>query len=211
MPIRVLLADDHSLFREGLRSLLDAQRDIEVIGEAQDGQQIVQLVKEEVPDIIVMDVTMPGLNGIEATRHIMLAAPDARVLCLSMHSESRLAEAMAEAGAAGYLLKDCSPNELIKAIRRVAQGKTHFHISGQGSGGYRPPMSSDSAFTRLTDREREVLQLFAEGCTTKEIADRLNVSPKTISTHREHIMEKLNMRSVAELTKYAIREGITSL
>jgi DNA-binding NarL/FixJ family response regulator len=155
---------------------------------------------------------MPGLNGIEATRHVVAALPGVRVLCLSMHSESRLAHAMKEAGAAGYLLKDCSPTELLKAVRRIIQGKTHFRVGeSQTAGGLRPPSGSDSAFTQLTDREREVLQLFAEGCTTKEIADRLDVSPKTVSTHREHIMEKLNMRSVAELTKYAVREGITSL
>lgn len=215
MKIRVLLADDHKIVRNGLRTLLESQPDLEVIAEAEDGRTTIQLATKLQPHIVIMDIAMPGLNGIEATREIIGSLPKVKVIALSMHSEKRFVGEMLKAGACGYLLKDCAFEELITAIRAVYHNQT-----------YLSPMIGDlivnhfirntektepSAFSRLSKREREVLQLLAEGKATKEIADQLCVSIKTVEAHRSHIMSKLNLRSVAELTKYAIREGITSL
>ncbi len=214
MTIRILLADDHELFLAGIRTVLEQETDMEVIAEAKDGRAAIETALEEKPDMVVMDVNMPSLNGIEATRQIVAKLPNVKVLCLSMHHERRLVLAVLNAGASAYVVKESALNELIDAIRNVVRGRTYLSpaIAGTVIEAYKAARSTEEAapFDVLTDREREVLQLIAEGCTTRKIADRLNVSGKTVSTHREHIMRKLNLHSVAEMTKYAIREGITS-
>jgi RNA polymerase sigma factor (sigma-70 family) len=213
MPIRTIVADDHQITREGLMALIEREPDMEVIGDAESGRDAVSLARKLRPDVIVMDISMPGLNGIDATRQIARDAPESRVLALSMHSERRYAAAMFAAGASGYLLKKCAFDELARAIRRVAEGGTYLsdQIASVVVQDYvrRLSEADDSAFSVLTEREREVLQLVSEGRTTKEIAKLLHVSPKTVETHRQNVMEKLDLHTVAELTKYAVREGIT--
>ena len=215
MGMRILLADDHQIVREGLRTMLQKNDDMEVVGEAADGRTAVQMAEEMSPDVVVMDVGMPGLNGIEATRQLMNKEPDAKVVALSMHADRRFMGEMLKAGAKGYLLKDGAFEELATAIRAVVSDKVYLstRIADVVVDDYVRRQSNDqpSAFAKLTPREREVLQLMAEGRATKEIAMDLHVSIKTIETHRRQIMEKLNIYSVAELTKYAIREGLTSL
>ncbi len=215
MNIRVLLADDHKIVRDGLRNLLEAQPDIDVIAEAENGRMAVQLAKKLSPGIVIIDIAMPGLNGIEATRQMLRHNPATKIIALSMHSDKRFVGEMLKAGASAYLLKDCAFEELVTAIRAVLADKTYLSpMIGSvivESFVRRPQEEAASAFSLLTKREREVLQLLAEGKNTKEIADRLFVSVKTIETHRTHIMEKVQVRTVAELTKYAIREGLTSL
>ncbi len=215
MSIKVLLADDHKILREGLISLLKKQHDIELIGEAEDGREAVRKTLELKPDIVIMDIGMPELNGIEATRQIKAALPDVKVIALSIHSDKRFVAGMLKAGALGYLLKDSAFNELVKAINTVNDNKTYI-----GSGitdiiieDYlqqltKDPSTSDSP---LSERENEVLRLLAEGKNTKEIASLLNVSPKTIETHRQHIKEKLNIYNLVDLVKYAIQTGLISL
>lgn len=215
MSIRILLADDHGIIREGLRALLAKQNGMEVVAEADNGRSAVQLAKKLHPTVAVIDVSMPDLNGFEATRQIVASVPGVKVLALSMHSDKRYVSEMLKAGASGYLLKDCAFEEVSHAIAAVLRGEVYLspRIVGvviedylnQSAGQETAP---DAA---LSAREREVLQLIAEGRSTKQIAVSLNVSPKTIETHRHQIMEKLDMHSVAELTKYAIRQGLTSL
>lgn len=215
MSVRILLADDHKIVREGLRSLLERERDIEVVAEAEDGYQALKLVQERSPKVVVIDVAMPGLNGIETTRRIVQGYPNTRVVALSMHSDRLLVGRMLAAGASGYLLKDCAFEELASAIRVVAAGRTYLSpvIVDIVVKDYftRHQMSDSAAASDLTEREREVLQLLAEGGTAKEIAEQLHVTAKTVETHRERIMQKLNLHGVAQLTKFAIREGFTSL
>ncbi len=215
MSIRIILADDHQIMREGLRSVLEKEKDIEVVGEACNGRQAVELCQQLTPDVIVMDIGMPDLNGMEATRQIVGRSPDVKVLALSMYSDRRFAAGMVSAGASGYLLKDCAAEELIHAIRTVCAGQFYLSpgITNTMVSDYaqRVSASDESVFSVLTTREREVLQCLAEGRTTKQIAEQLFISVKTVETHRQHLMEKLGFHSVAELTKYAIREGLTSL
>jgi len=218
MVTRILLADDHQIVREGLHSLLAQHDDMEVVGEARDGRSAVEMAKELSPDVVIMDVGMPHLNGIEATRQILNREPGAKVVALSMHADRRFMGEMLKAGAKGYLLKDGAFEELATAIRSVIADKVYLspRIADVVVDDYvrRTPGTNggdSSAFAKLTPREREVLQLMAEGRATKEIAMDLKVSIKTVETHRRQIMEKLNIHSVAELTKYAIREGLTSL
>jgi DNA-binding NarL/FixJ family response regulator len=212
---RVLLADDHMIMRQGLRSLLAGTTGLDVLGEAGDGRTAVQMALKLSPDVVVMDVGMPDLNGMEATRQIKAQAPGIKVIALSMHSDGRFIAGMFKAGASGYLLKDSAFEELARAVRTVAAGQTYLspRIAGvvvedylRGKDGAAP-----TGVSLLTDREREVLQLIAEGRSTKETADLLHVSVKTVETHRGRIMARLGLHSVAELTKYAIREGLTSL
>ncbi|MHC4446704.1 MAG: response regulator [Planctomycetota bacterium] len=214
MSRTILLADDHKIVRDGLRALLE-QHDLTVIAEAEDGQTALKLARESRPDIAIIDVSMPGLNGIEATRRIVAEAPGVKVIALSMHSDAKFVRSMLKAGARGYLLKDCAYEELEGAIHTVLADRVYLStgITGALVDNYVHGLSAtdESAFGRLTPREREVLQLMAEGTTTKQIALQLHVSAKTVETHRKHIMEKLDVHSIAELTKYAIREGITSL
>jgi len=214
MSIRVVLADDHVIVRDGLRSLLEQQTDMEIVAEATDGLEAVRVVDDSKPDVVVMDASMPTLNGVEATRRIHARLPEVRVICLSMHAESRFVSAMLEAGASGYLLKDCASDELVRAIHTVVMGRVYLSPGiGQVVANHFKATSDAavSAFSVLTDKERAVLQLLAEGHTTKEISERLNLSPKTVATHREHIMDKLGIRTVAGLTKYAIQQGLTTL
>ena len=216
MSIRVLIADDHKIMLAGLRSLLEKQTDIEVVGEADNGRKAVQMAQEKKPDVVVMDVSMPDLNGIEATIQITESLPETRVVALSMHSDKRYVMGMLRAGASGYLLKDCASQELANAILQVAGGKKYLspEITGvvlgdilQGGS----PGEVATATSQLSPREREVLQLIAEGWSTKQTASHLYVSVKTIETHRRQIMKKLDLHSIADLTKYAIREGLTSI
>jgi DNA-binding NarL/FixJ family response regulator len=215
MAIKILLVDDHRLLREGLRSLLEEQKDITVVGEAENGKHAVQLAAKLVPDIIIMDISMPGLNGINATCQISSACAKSKVIALSMHTERRTVLEMINAGASGYLLKDCAFEEVVQAVRTVAGNNTYLSpkIASIVIKDYvhRIPKSELSALFGLTTREREVLQLLSEGKKTKDVADVLRVSVKTAEAYRQHIMEKLNIYSIAELTKLAIREGLTSL
>jgi DNA-binding NarL/FixJ family response regulator len=215
MSVRIILAEDHRITREGLVNLLQERPDMEVVGEAENGREAVRLARELSPDLVIMDVTMPDLNGIDATRIITSGSNNTKVIALSMYSDKQFVQGMIQAGASGYLLKDCAFEELVSAIQAVIQGDTYLSpgIAGIVVQDYLTKLTTDrsSADTVLTNREREVLQLIAEGNSTKEIAARLNVSVKTVETHRRQIMEKLGIFSIAELTKYAIREGLTSL
>lgn len=215
MKTRILIADDHKILRAGLCALLEKQPDMEVIGEADSGTRAVSLAKKKSPHLIIMDINMPDMNGIEATKRILSENDGIKVLALSMYADKGYVINMLKAGASGYLLKDCALEELANAIRAVMDNKT-----------YLSPVLVDSilkdlidlatkddlsVYSILTSREREVLQRLAEGRTTKEIAFDLGISIKTVETHRQQISAKLGMNSIAELTKYAIREGLTSL
>jgi DNA-binding NarL/FixJ family response regulator len=215
MSIKVLLVDNHAIIREGLRSLLEKQSEMEVIADTDDGRKAIELVRELLPNIVIMDITMPGLNGIEATRQITAEFPDVKVIALSIHSKRRFVADMLSAGATGYILKECLFDELVQAIKAVAAGGRYLspRITDVVVSDYvkRLSATTESPFEALTTREREVLQLVAEGKSTKQIALELYVSTKTIEANRRQIMEKLNIHSVAELTKYAVREGLTTL
>ena len=214
MTIRVLLADDHEIVRQGLRSLLEREDDIEVVAEVADGFEAVKLAGEITPHVVVMDLSMAGMNGIEATRRIAAEVPQTRVLCLSMHADEEYLWAALEAGAAGYVLKESSSSELVEGIRTVLRGQKYLSpaLTGTVMKGYtaQTPSGLTSKLAQLTAREREVLQLLAEGHSTKQIALRLQLSPKTVASHREHLMQKLDLESIAGLTKYAIRHGLTT-
>ena len=215
MSIRILLADDHKITRQGLRSLLEKQQDMEVVAEAENGRAAVRLAAEMAPDVVIMDVTMPDLNGVEAAKQILSKSPDIKIVALSMHSDASFVTEMLKSGASGYLLKDCAFEELARAIRAVIDDKTYLSpsISGVVVEDYVHRLSK-ADFSNpdvLSDREREVLQLMAEGNSTKQIAVKLHISIKTVETHRRQIMKKLDIHTVAELTKYAIRKGLTSL
>lgn len=214
MSIRILLADDHSILRQSLSTAIQQEEDMEVVGETSDGHSAVDMVDELSPQVVLMDIEMPGLNGIEATRQIMRDNPGSRIIALSMHSAKRFVVEMFKSGASGYLLKDCDYDELMAAIRTVAEGKEYISpdITDVVLDNClrQTPQEQESVFSVLTTREREVLQLVAEGNTIKQIALRLHISPKTAETHRLNIMKKLDIDNVAQLTKYAIREGLTS-
>lgn len=209
--IRVLLADDHDIIRDGLRRLLDDAPDIEVIADAADGRTAVELSQETRPDVVLMDVSMSDLNGIEATRQIRRKTDDVRVVILSMHSDESTVMGALEAGASGYLEKNCSAAEICTAIRDVAAGKSYLSSGVAGGVVSRAVGGHAPASEPLTEREREVLQLIAEGHSSKSIADALSVSVRTVSRHRDNLMQKLDLHSVADLTRYALREGITDL
>jgi DNA-binding NarL/FixJ family response regulator len=215
MSIKVILADDHKIMRDGLRSLLENEPDIEVVAEAENGRIAVQQVQELSPDIVLMDVSMHDLNGIEATRQIVAKYPDVKVLALSMYSDKSYVAGILSAGASGYILKDSAFDELSEAIRVVISGQ--FYLSSSVAGivtkdyvRYLSSASDSSARSVLTPRELEVLQLLAEGKSKKQVSLQLQMNVKTVETHRQNIMEKLDIYSIAELTKYAIREGLTS-
>jgi len=215
MSIRILLADDHKIVRDGLRTLIGKEAGMEVIGEAENGRKALKMAEKIRPNVVIMDVTMPDMNGIEAARKIVTEVPGVKVIALSMHSDRRFVLGMLEAGASGYLMKDCAFDELAKAVRSVATGQTYLSpsIADVLVKGYLDKVNEKISVARspLTEREREILQLLAEGRSSKEIAAHLGVSVKTVETHRRNMMQKLNMRSVAELTKYAIREGLISV
>ena len=213
--MKILIADDHGVVRQGLKALIEKQDDMEVVGEAEDGLIAVRLAKKLSPDIIIMDITMPNLNGIQAARLILHENPDIRIIALSMYADKHFVAEMLKARAFGYVLKSYLFDELVKAIHTVAGGEhylspqiTNILIEDYIS---LPPTLQTSPLDKLTDRERQILQLLAEGKSTKQIALRLNISPKTADANRHQIMTKLNFSSIAELTKYAIREGLTSV
>lgn len=218
MSIRILLADDHRILREGLRSLLAQQSDVAVVGEASDGDAVIALARELRPDLVIMDVVMPGTDGIAATRQIRAECPETRVIALSMHSDRRFVSEMIRAGALGYLLKDSAFEELNQAVRAVMANRPYLSavITGtlvedfvrQTSAAERPAVSP---LHMLTTREQEVLRLLADGKRVKEIAHLLNISAKTVESHRQNIMDKLEIHSTIELTRYALREGLTSI
>jgi DNA-binding NarL/FixJ family response regulator len=215
MNVRILLVDDHKMMRDGLRTILERRSDFEVVGEAEDGHAAIALVPQVTPDVIVMDVGMPRMNGIEATRRIRRESPDARVVALSTHSDKRYVQNMITAGAAGYVLKEAASDDLLRAVDAVARGEHYLspQITGVMFDTLRGRVSQDTtpAYALLGTREREVLQLLAEGLTSKEIAKRLNLSTKTVETHRRNISQKLDLHSIAVLTKFAVREGLTTL
>jgi two-component system response regulator NreC len=213
---RILLVDDHQIMREGLMSLMAGEPDLEVVGDASDGRQAVQMAKRLKPDLVVMDISMPGLSGIEATRQILDELDRVRVLALSMHADPRFVAGALEAGAHGYMIKDCTSQELLECIRTVAGGGTYLSpqvaevvvkgfVRRLGEETGTPPASV------LTPREREVLQLLVEGHAVKAIAERIHLGVKTVETHRRNIMEKLGLKNMVDLIKYAMREGVVSL
>jgi DNA-binding NarL/FixJ family response regulator len=215
MSIRIIIADDHKIMRDGLRSLLVQQKGMEVIGEADDGRQAVKLALELKPDIIIMDLSMPELNGIDAIGEISSKAPEVKSLALSMHSDKRFISRALKEGASGYLLKDCAFEELNEAIKTVLSDQIYLspQLTEIVIGEYVAHSSTDDStiISALTAREREILQLLAEGNSIKKIAGMLKISGKTVETHKGNLMVKLNVRGIAELTKIAIREGLTSL
>ena len=214
-PIRILLADDHTVVRDGLRALLERESDMSVVAEAADGRESVRLAETEAPDVVVMDLAMPNMNGMEATRRILAANARVAVVILSMHQDESYVLRALKAGAKGYLLKDSLRSDVIDAIRSVAQGRSFLtkkvgRILQEGYVRQLERRGLDDSYDLLTDREREVLQLIAEGRTNKEVAGILNVSITTVETHRTHILQKLGLHSVPELILYAVRKGIIS-
>lgn len=214
MPVRIIIADDHRLFREGLVNLLSDSKDIEIIAEAEDGNDAIIKARELNPDVIVMDIGMPVLNGVDATSRLLKELPSIKVIALSMHSEKQFIKGMLEAGASGYLFKNCAYDELIEAIHTVNAGKKYLsdkitEIMIQDYLGKEESIPvSDS---ELTERESEILKLIAEGASISEISELLFVSVKTIGTHKQHLLEKLNLKTSTDLVKYAIKKGIISL
>jgi two-component system, NarL family, response regulator NreC len=205
---RILLADDHAVVRQGFKMLLSAQPDMEIVGEAANGREAVETAETLRPDIVVMDVAMPELNGIEATRRLAASAPHTRVIALSMHKDSVYVREILRAGARGYLLKDSGAEDLVSAIRAVAKGESYLSpaVSNAVLDDYRRHVTNP--IDLLTSREREVLQMLAEGKTNKEIAGVLNLSVYTVDAHRGRIMEKLNLHSINDLVRFAVRNGI---
>ena len=211
MPIRVLLADDHALVRQGIRSLLEKLDDIEVVGEVSDGRQALELSKTTHPDIAFMDITMPGLNGLEAVTRMKKECPGTRVVMLSMHAGEEYFQQALDSGAAGYLLKDADRMELELAIRTVMRGDTYLTptVAKYAVEAYRQRKDGDQGpLASLSSRQKEILQLIAEGYANKEIAQRLELSPRTVETHRAELMERLNIRDVPGLVKLALRAGL---
>lgn len=213
--LRILLADDHTVMRTGLRVLLERQTSLEVVGEAENGRETIQLAASLRPDVVVMDVGMPVLNGIEATKTIVTEDPNIAVVILSMHADESYVMRALKAGARGYLLKDSAPADLLGAIQAVTQNKSFFSpkVSRILAEDYVRVLRQKGAvdsYDLLTSREREILQLLAEGKANKEVAAALNISPYTVETHRSHILEKLNLHNPAELILYAVRKGIIS-
>ena len=212
--ITVLLADDHIVVRQGLRALLMAEEDMEIVGEADNGRQAVQLVKKLLPDVIVMDIAMPVLNGLEATRQITRSVPSTKVLVLSSYSDDEYVQQLTEAGAAGYLVKQTAANDLLKAIREAQRGNAYFSpsIAKRLRDHCREALVSGQPVRRrsdyLTAREAEVLQLVAEGRANKQIAAELCISIKTVEKHRQQVMNRLNIHDIAGLTRYAIAKGV---
>lgn len=214
MSIKILIADDHKLFREGTITLLSENQDIEIIGQAEDGKEAIKKAKETQPDILIIDIGMPMINGIEATRILKSEAPDIKIIALTMHSEKHFIKGMLEAGAYGYLFKNCDYDELIQAIKTVYSGKKylsdeiteviiHDYVGKQNDIPDNDPI--------LSEREMEILKLFAEGKSSREISETLFISVKTVGTHKQNILAKLELNSTADLVKYAIKKGIISL
>jgi len=206
--INIILADDHKMVREGLKNIIEKQSDMKIIAEANNGASSISLSKQHNPDLVVMDISMPDISGIEATKTILKACPKTCVMILSMHADSRFVKEAVSAGALGYVLKDSASEELIFAIRKVYSGEVF--LSSKITENMIKSLNNNGVEISLSSREQEVLKFIAEGLATKSIASKLGISAKTVEAHRHQIMEKLQIHSVAELTKYAIREGITS-
>ena len=215
MKIKLLIADDHKIVRDGLRSLLEKQPDMEVVGEAQTGREAFRMAREKKPDVLIMDISMPDINGIEAAKKILAAMPNIKIIALSMHSERILVREMIQAGAHAFLLKECAFDELVAAVKSVLNNQTamskkiadiviHDYVRQAHATAPEPKPG-------LSDREMEVLQMVAEGLPTKAMAHRMGLSIKTVETYRQQIMKKLDLHNIAALTKYAIREGLTEL
>jgi two-component system response regulator NreC len=215
MTIRILIADDHRIIREGLRSLLGAEPDLEVVGQAKNGREAIQLTHDLSPEVVLLDVSMPDMNGMEAAGQILGDLPHVKVIALSMHKDEHFVAGMLLAGASGYLLKDCSIEELAGAVRSVMNGGLYLSpgITPMVIRRYMDHIMEKEILLRppLSSRENEVLQLVAEGKTSRSIASTLHISTKTVETHRRQIMQKLGVNTVAELTKYAVRTGVTSI
>ena len=215
MTIRILIVDDHRIIREGLRSLLGAEPDLEVVGQAKNGREAIRLARDLSPEVVLLDVSMPDMNGMEATTQILEDLPHVKVIALSMHKDEHFVAGMLLAGASGYLLKDCSVEELAGAVRSVMSGGVHLSpgITPMVIRRYMDHIVEKEVLLRppLSSRENEVLQLVAEGKTSRGIASALHISTKTVETHRRQIMQKLGVNTVAELTKYAVRTGVTSV
>jgi DNA-binding NarL/FixJ family response regulator len=213
--ISVVLADDHRILREGLAALMSREPDLDLVATAEDGPSMLRQVRTHMPHVLATDLSMPGLNGIDAVQRLRAELPQVQVLCLSVHDEDRLVLAMIEAGASGYVLKDGSFDELALALRQVMLGRIYISpaLSGVMVREMRRRKTGPAMVESptLTARERQLVQLFSEGYTTNEIAEQLHVSPKTVATHRENVLHKLQLRGVAELTRYALREGLSSL
>jgi DNA-binding NarL/FixJ family response regulator len=215
-PARIVLVEDHALVRSGIRALLESAPQIQVVGEASNGREAIAMAADLLPDLVLMDAAMPDLNGIEATRQILAEHPGIKIIILSMHADQQYVFEAMKAGAKGYVLKSSAFSELIAAIKDVARGRTYLSqqlteavvsdYARRASGGYRT-----SDLDKLTAREREVIQLVAEGRSSAEVAEMLHISVRTVETHRHNVMEKLNIRSIAALTKFAIRHGLCSL
>ena len=215
-PIKIFLADDHTIVRQGLAKLLEAESDLEVIGEAEDGREAINKVQKLKPDIVIMDIAMPLLNGIEATRQIKKILPQTKIIILSMHSHDRYISELIGLGASGYLLKDSTGGEIIKAISAAVKGDVYLSptISRRVIDDYltlKKTSSREDLYAKLSNREREVFQMIAEGRSTKEVSDILCVSPSTVKTHRANIMEKLKIENISHLIQFAIRLGIVDV
>ena len=215
MTYSILLADDHTIFRDGLKALIEKQNDLKVIAQASNGNQAIQFANQLIPDLAIIDISMPELNGFEATKAIRKKIPKIKIIALSMHSHRHFIVEMFKAGASAYLLKDCAFDELTKAIHLVREGQSYISpaIKSITHSGLIRSLKNTGSPSRdsLTTRQREILQLLAEGNSTKQIAVICHISPKTVETHRAHIMEKLNINNISDLTKYALRVGIASL
>jgi len=214
MTTKVLIADDHQLFREGLVNLLSSAPDVEVIAEAEDGKDATEKAIKLKPDVILIDIGMPNMNGIEATRVLKKDLPDLKIIAVSMHSDRQFVKGILEAGADGYLLKNCTYRQLIDAIESVKSGKKYLSddITEMIIKGYLDPGETETeSYTELSEREMEILKLYAEGKSTREISEKLFISVKTVGTHKQHILEKLGLKTNADLVKYAIKEGLIQL
>jgi len=214
MTLKILIADDHAIMRQGLRRFIDDEPDMEVIAEAEDGRKATLLCRKLSPDIVIMDIQMPNLNGIDATSKIREISPSTKIIALSMHSEKHFIIQMFEAGASGYLLKKCASNEILTAIRNVAKGQQHLCSEIHGiviEGILSTTTSPQNNILLLTSQERQTLQLIAEEKSTKEIASFMNISQKTVEGYRAQVTKKLGIHSIAGLTRYALRQGLASM
>lgn len=214
-PIRILIADDHALIRAGLRTLFSNEPDLAVVAEACDGHEAVRAAQRELPDVAILDIGMPNLNGIEAARRIAAAVPDVRLVMLTIHADESYLWSALRAGARGYVLKSSIESEVIDAVRAVSQGNAFFSpwVSRMLADQYlraRNNASAESAYDLLTGRERQILQLLAEGQSNKDIAHLLDLSPPTVVCHRQHVFQKLNLRNISDLILYAVRSGVIS-
>lgn len=214
MKIKVVVADDHQLFREGIANLLENDEAIQVIGQAENGQIAIEKVKELKPDILLTDIAMPEMNGMEATRKLKKQFPDLKIVALSMHSDKQFVKGMLEAGTDAYLLKNCTHKQLLEAVHTVYSGKkylsqdiTELVISGYLDG----PDTTDDKYDQLSEREKEIFLLLAEGVSTREIGETLFISVKTVGTHKQNILEKLELKNSSEVVKYALKKGLTQL